>query len=129
MVENGAEAEYADRRYAVLLLSPFHTDDQLARLQELITQAAQLPQTGSTASAFTAKMPDRLPETVCGLREALTAPHETVPLEEAVGRVSAQTVCPCPPGVAVTSPLSGSNSTIWFDEPSLRIKHFATVSA
>lgn len=102
--QNGAEAEYADRRYAVLLLSPFHTDDQLARLQELLVQAAREPQAEATASAFTAKMPDHLPETVCGLREALTAPHETVPLDEAVGRVSAQTVCPCPPGVAAIVP-------------------------
>jgi len=101
---NGIEAEYADDRYVVLLLSPFHTDEQLAVLERIIRELdiQALPETPS--SPFSAHMPDRLPERVMTLREAVLSPHETVPTAEAAGRISAQTVCPCPPGVAVIAP-------------------------
>ncbi|WP_030527571.1 aminotransferase class I/II-fold pyridoxal phosphate-dependent enzyme [Phycicoccus jejuensis] len=44
------------------------------------------------------------PETASTPREAFFAPRETVPLEAAVGRVSAELVAPYPPGVPVLAP-------------------------
>ena len=99
--DGGAEAEYADARYVVLLMSPFHTDEQLAALREIIRKAAVLPLPKAADSPFSAAMPDVLPERVMRLREANFGECETIPTAQAVGRISAGTVCPCPPGVAV----------------------------
>lgn len=44
------------------------------------------------------------PEAASTPREAFFAPRETVPLEAAVGRVSAELVAPYPPGVPVLAP-------------------------
>ncbi len=97
----GVEAEYADARYVVLLLSPFHTDEQLDSLNAAIRQASAMPLPQATPSPFSAAMPERLPERAMRLREATFGARETIPTEKAVGRISAQTICPCPPGVAV----------------------------
>ena len=98
--DNGVEAEYADVRYVVLLTSPFHTDEQLQALQNAIKKATveSLPQAAD--SPFSAAMPEVLPERVIRLREASFCESETIPTSHAAGRISAGTVCPCPPGVA-----------------------------
>ena len=44
------------------------------------------------------------PVTVMGPREAYFAPRESVPVERAVGRVSAELVAPYPPGIPVLAP-------------------------
>ncbi len=99
--DSGVEAEYADARYVVLLASPFHTDEQLQALQTAIRNATASPLPKAADSPFSAAMPDTLPERVMRLREACLCEWETVPTSHAVGRISAGTVCPCPPGVAV----------------------------
>ncbi len=44
------------------------------------------------------------PEVVTTPREAFFAPYEVVAAQDAVGRVSAELICPYPPGVPVLSP-------------------------
>ncbi len=44
------------------------------------------------------------PEVALSPREAFFAPHETVPAERAIGRVSAELVAPYPPGIPVLAP-------------------------
>ncbi len=97
----GQEPEYVDPRYVVLLLSPFHSDEQLEALEKAIVTACATPLPASAFSPFSAGMPPTVPERAMGLRAATLAPRETVPIAQAVGRISAGTVCPCPPGVAV----------------------------
>ena len=97
----GQEPEYVDSRYVVLLLSPFHTNEQLSALQRAMEEAAALPLPPSRPSPFSAGMPEGLPRRAMALRAATLAAQETVIVSEAVGRISAGTVCPCPPGVAV----------------------------
>ena len=99
--DNGVEVEYADARYAVLLLSPFHTDKQLKQLETAMMQAMHDPLPKAVATPFSAAMPRQLPKRVMRLREAAFAQVATVAVSQAVGRVSAGTICPCPPGVAV----------------------------
>ncbi len=99
--ECGAEAEYADARYVVLLLSPFHTDEQLAALKTAIEEAAKTPLPKAADNPFSAAMPKALPRRERRLRDAAFAESETIATNIAVGRVSAGTICPCPPGVAV----------------------------
>lgn len=100
----GVEAEYADARYVVLLLSPFHTDEQLNALREAIIEAAGTPLPQASLSPFSAAMPQQLPKRAMHLREAAFADAESIPTTQAVGRISAGTICPCPPGVAVIIP-------------------------
>ncbi|MBR5134928.1 MAG: aminotransferase class V-fold PLP-dependent enzyme, partial [Clostridia bacterium] len=97
----GIEAEYADERYVVLLVSPFHTDEQLHDLRQTLEAVDLSTLESSTPSPFSARMPDALPRRMMRLREAVLAPHEAVAPRDAVGRISAQTICPCPPGVAI----------------------------
>ena len=99
--DHGVEAEYADARYVVLLASPFHTDEQLQALQTAINDATTSPLPKAADSPFSAAMPDVLPERVMRLREASFCECETISTSHAAGRISAETVCPCPPGVAV----------------------------
>jgi lysine decarboxylase len=44
------------------------------------------------------------PQVVVSPRDAYFAPHETVPVDEAIGRVSAELVAPYPPGIPVLAP-------------------------
>jgi len=44
------------------------------------------------------------PEVALSPRDAYFAPHETVPAERAIGRVSAELVAPYPPGIPVLAP-------------------------
>lgn len=102
--EHGIEAEYADERYVVLLVSPFHTDEQLAQLKDTIERLDLDTLSVTPPSPFSAQMPKELPLRMMRLRKAMLAPHETVSPSKAAGRVSAATICPCPPGVAVIAP-------------------------
>ncbi len=95
----GAEPEYADSAYVVLIATPFNTDEDFARLRAAI---ASLP-TGKPASAAVPALP-QIPPAAAGLREALSAETETVPLARAAGRVAARAACPCPPGVPAVMP-------------------------
>ena len=45
-----------------------------------------------------------VPQVVLPPRDAFFSPHETVPADEAAGRVSAELVAPYPPGVPVLAP-------------------------
>lgn len=99
--EDGQEPEYADSRYCVLLLSPFHTEAQLCTLQTVLEKQLSRPLPKAAESPFSAAMPTKLPVRRKRLREATLVAAETVAVEKAVGRISASTVCPCPPGVAV----------------------------
>jgi arginine/lysine/ornithine decarboxylase len=47
---------------------------------------------------------EHAPKAVMGLREAVFAPSEEIPLPQAVGRVSSSCVSPCPPGLPVVMP-------------------------
>lgn len=99
----GCEPEYADSRYVVLLLSPFHAQAQLDALSSAIASLAQEPLPPAKLSPFSAGMPDRLPKAAMSLREALLRPFEEIDTKEAAGRVAAQSICPCPPGVAAVA--------------------------
>ncbi len=95
----GVEPEYADRAFVVLIATPFNTDEDFARLR---TAVAALPP-GRPLPEGERILPP-LPPVAAGLREALLAESETVPLPGAVGRVAAEAACPCPPGVPVVMP-------------------------
>lgn len=94
----GVEPEYADGAYVVLIATPFNTEEDFARLADeisLLPVREPLPQGPALPP---------LPPVKTGVRSALFALAEAVPLEAAAGRIAAEAACPCPPGVPVVMP-------------------------
>lgn len=96
------EPEFVGGGYTVLMASPFQREQDWQRLE---TAVLRLDGTARPAlSEPVASCVYRLPETVMTPREAVFAQSETVPLEQASGRIAAQTVITCPPGIPVLVP-------------------------
>lgn len=92
------EPEYADDASVVLIATPFHTEQDFARVTAAITA---LPQYEPIV------LPDALPqqpESVLPVQQAIFAAWEWVPINQSIGRIAADAACPCPPGVPVVMP-------------------------
>ena len=91
----GIECEFADPNFVVLMLTPAITAGDLHRLAEVLIALPRrnplrlcLPQIGR-------------PKRVMSIREALLSPAETVPVENALGRILAAPSVGCPPAVPI----------------------------
>lgn len=94
----GIEAEYADDFFLILLLSPFNTQEDYARLRRAL---ATMQQGEPFAPSDLLPAP---PPVAMAPREALLADSERLPVRQAAGRVAAQTACPCPPAIPAVMP-------------------------
>lgn len=94
----GIEAEYADEAFLILLLSPFNTEADFARLRAAL---ASMPVGEPFSPSSLLPAP---PPIAASPREALLAPRERIPLCKAQGRVAAETACPCPPAIPAIMP-------------------------
>ena len=88
----GVECEYADPDHLVLMTGPGNTEEEFARLERAFPP--------SPGAAATAKLTLPPPRQALSIREALLAPWEEVPVEEAIGRICAAPAVSCPPAVA-----------------------------
>ncbi len=79
--------------------TPKRIESLVKRIIELVNKYRSTPRPIKIAAAFAIE-----PEVVTTPREAFFAPYEVVAAEDAVGRVSAELICPYPPGVPVLSP-------------------------
>ena len=97
----GIELEMAQPHYAVAMTGAGDDEASLTRLAR-----ALLELDGETGGGFAAipGPPGPFPPAGTGLREALTAPFEAVPLEKAAGRLIAQYLWAYPPGVPLAAP-------------------------
>jgi len=88
------EAEYADRDCLVLMVTPENRPEDLERVWTALGEndlpARPLP-----------TLPLGRGEAVLTPRQALFAPHETVPVQSALGRVCAAPTVSCPPAVPI----------------------------
>jgi arginine/lysine/ornithine decarboxylase len=103
----GCEPEYADGRYIVFIITPFNTEEELQRLESAIRGLAVAKQHGQLNNhnaRFAYTYAGSKPRFSLAPREALLAPSETIAVSDAVGRISARAVCPCPPGIAAVVP-------------------------
>ena len=100
----GCEPEYTDSRYAILIPTPFNTEEEFARLERALRELPAARLSVGAAAGFTPFLADERPEAVLSPRDALLRPAETVPVGEAAGRIAARSVCPCPPGIAAAVP-------------------------
>ena len=99
----GLPVEAAERDLVVAVVTLADTHESLDRLTDALVaslerrRGAPRPVTSATAYAVD-------PVTVLPPREAFFADRESVPIADAVGRVSAELVAPYPPGIPVLAP-------------------------
>ncbi len=93
----GCYPEYAGREMVLLLLSAAEKQENILRLQDMLTRCEDCPDNKPVqkAPAFP-KM-----QSVMSMREAALSPSRLLPVEEAVGRVCAGVHVPCPPAVPI----------------------------
>mgnify|MGYP002581250596 CR=1 FL=1 len=96
----GVEPEFADKENVVFICTPFNSKEDFSRLKNSILALPSLEKDFIAEE----KRKTSLPKRVMSLREAVLGKSEFVPKERAVGRISADTACPCPPGIPVYMP-------------------------
>ena len=90
----GAECEYADRDFLVLMTTPENTPEDLARVSAALGE-------NRAPAAPAVSLPLAKGERALSIREALFAPQESVPAEESLGRVCGAPTVSCPPAVPI----------------------------
>lgn len=106
------ECEYADPRYLVLMFTPDNPPQDFERLVAAVLRIAEelvgpvtLPE--ETAGEF-AEL-ERGLHRCCTIRQAVFAPQEQLPAEQAVGRICAMPTVSCPPAIPIV--VSGEQIT------------------
>ncbi len=99
----GVEVEMADRDWLVPIVTLADTAASVDRLLAALV-AAVARHAGPARARVVSPSWSVRPETVLGPRAAFFARAVTLPLHDAVGRVSAELVAPYPPGVPVLAP-------------------------
>lgn len=93
--ERGAECEFADRDFAVMMLTPETGKDGIARLREALLSIPK-------RTAITERPPEMgLPERVMSIRDAAMAAKEIIPARESLGRILSDVSVSCPPAVPI----------------------------
>lgn len=99
----GVECEYADPEFLVLMATPENTENDFRRLMDAVGENPVVSSSGSDPS------PDSNPvsltlsasDPVLSVRQALFAPHETIPVEQARGRICGAPAVSCPPAIPI----------------------------
>lgn len=99
----GLPVESADREVLVAVVSLADTADTLSRLADVLADSVERHR-GAPRPVVGPAVYRVDPVTALPPRQAFFASSGPVPLEQAVGRVSAELVAPYPPGVPVLSP-------------------------
>ena len=106
------ECEYADPRYLVLMFTPDNPPQDFERLSAAVLRIAEelagpvtLPE--ETAGEFSEL--ERGLHRRCTIRQAVFAPQEQLPAEQAVGRICAMPTVSCPPAIPIV--VSGEQIT------------------
>lgn len=108
---NNCEYEYADEDYLVLMLTPENTDKELEVIDELLkiiddkqnemqnpdcTDLKAVKDTISMSAANSYK-----PAIAMNIKDAVFANHETINVENAMGRICASPLVACPPAIPI----------------------------
>lgn len=96
--ENGVEPEFSDSQRVVFIATPMNTKKDFARL----IRAIKLLPVGE--SVQNKELFFDIPKARMSLHEALFSHFERVDVRESSGKISARTVCPCPPGIPILVP-------------------------
>ena len=90
----GVECEYADPAFLVAMATPENPERDFDRLVSALG-------TNPAPAAEKQSLPLARGERACSVREALFAPHETVSVEAALGRICAAPTVACPPAIPI----------------------------
>ena len=93
--ERGVVCEFADPDFLVMMLTPEIGERGLARMTQALAAVPRREAIQEAPPAFCAA------ERVMGIREAMLAPAQRVPVEESEGRVLSSASVGCPPAVPV----------------------------
>ncbi len=102
------ECEYADRIFLVLMATPDNAQNDLDRVLSALGKNNAPP-------AISKPLPVAIGQQAMSIRDALFAPHETIPAEEGLGRVCASPMVSCPPAI----PIAVSGEVIDFNRVEL----------
>ncbi len=94
----GIDCEFCDGENAVMICTPFNTEEDFLRLE---TAVRQMPR---KEALLPRKRSFFLPQQRLSLRQAVLSPSVCLPVEQAEGHIAADTACPCPPGVPLIMP-------------------------
>lgn len=115
--ERGVECEFADRDFAVMMLTPETGKDGIARLKEALLSIPG-------RAAITDRPPEMgLPTRVMSIRDAAMAAKEIIPAKESLGRILSDVSVSCPPAVPIV--VSGEQ----IDEDALRCFEYYGIKA
>lgn len=106
------ECEYADPRYLVLMFTPANPPQDFERLTAAVFRiveelAGPVPLPEEETGAFAELECGLRP--CCTIRQAVFAPQEQLPVEQAVGRICAMPTVSCPPAIPIV--VSGEQIT------------------
>lgn len=103
LLAQGLPVESADRDVVIPMLSLADTAETVGRLTDALVRAVERHR--GTPRAVVGAAPYAVdPVVAMPPRQAFFAEHETVPRDQAVGRVCAELVAPYPPGIPVLAP-------------------------
>jgi arginine decarboxylase len=101
----GVHVELADQRRVMALITYADTEQIAERLVESLTALADAHAGAEPIQPMgPASLPDLRTETVILPRDAYLGRTEMVPWRDAAGRVSAEMICPYPPGIPIVAP-------------------------
>ena len=108
--EHGVECEYADPEYLVLMATPSNTPEDFDRVVTALG-------VNTAPAAVREPLPVAIGEQALSIREALFAPHETIPVSEGLGRICASPTVSCPPAIpiAVSGEVIGQEAMALFE--------------
>lgn len=92
--KGGVECEFADADDLVLMASPHNTQADFDRVLAAIGLPQGAPLARMPLPAFSGRQ-------VLPIRDAVLAPHETVAVQQAIGRICAAPTVACPPAIPI----------------------------
>lgn len=96
----GVEPELYTEDFLVLISTPFNTDEDFLRLKNAISEFKPLNKKKTSVYDFFEKAINLK----MSLNEAILRDFETIDIKKAENKISAGTVCPCPPGIPILMP-------------------------
>ncbi len=87
------EVEYSDDTRIIMIPSPMNTESDFTALEGALSEYKWEPERISLETAY------NIPEMLMRPHEALLSKSETISIENALGRISAENACLCPPGI------------------------------
>ena len=100
--ERGVECEFADPEAVVFMLTPETSQTDMDRLIDALGVCRESAHPRPV-------LPMAKGERACSIREAVFAPHETIPARDALGRVCGAPTVACPPAIPIA--VSGERIT------------------